>query len=219
MNILVLSLTIAAASYSSAENERYLDCVSRVEADADDGRLWAQKWAYEGGAADAQHCLALADIAAGYYKLGAARLEDIAERKDAGDDYVRARLLSQAALAWLKASDVANAERTIVEAFSLVPDAGELHLAAAPIYAAKESWGQVITAVDKAEKAGFSSSDGYVQRARANIAFGDFETAANDVVNALTINPTNIEALVLRGEIQQTGIVIDVYFEDNPNDE
>lgn len=199
---------------SSVENERYLDCVSRIEEDADVGRLWAQKWAFEGGSSDAHHCLALADIAAGFYKLGAARLEEIAERKDAGDDFVRARLLSQAAQTWLKADDVPNAVRTIGDAFALVPDAGELYLAAAPIYVANESWSQVIAAIDKAKNAGFESSDGYVQRARANIAFGDFETAANDVVSALNINPTNIDALVLRGEIQQTGVAIDVFFED-----
>ncbi len=215
MNISLL-IFLAAASISSNENERYLDCVSRIEADAVQGRLWAQKWAFEGGSADAQHCLALADIAAGYYKLGAARLEEIAERKDAGDDFVRARLLSQSAQAWFQAKDISNASRVIEEAFALVPDAGELYLIAAPIYAAKESWSQVISAVDKANEAGFVSADGYVQRARANISFGDFETAANDVVEALTLEPTNVDALLLRGEIQQTGIVIDVYFEDVP---
>jgi len=201
------------ASVSTQANERYIDCVSLVDADIELGRTAAQQWALEGGGADAQHCLALADIAAGFAKLGAARLEDTAQRKDAGDDYVRARLFSQAADAWLQADQVDLADKAIKSAFELAPEAAELNLTAAKIYAAKEDWLQVIASVQAAAKGGFISSDAFVLSARAYFTLGDYESAATDVISALTIAPTNLDALVLRGEIQQTGVVIDVYVE------
>ncbi len=205
-----------AAAISMQASERYLDCISLVETDLDLGRTAAQRWAAEGGGADAQHCLALADIAAGFTKLGAARLEQTAQRKDAGDDFIRARLLAQASSAWLEAGEVDLAEAAINAAFELAPGAGELYLTAAKVYAAKKKWQQVVAAVRTATQSGFTSADTYVQSARAHIALGDYVAAADDVVDALTLEPTNIDALVLRGEIQQTGVAIDVYYDEPP---
>ncbi len=209
----LLALVTAALAPSS---QRYQDCISLVEADIDRGRAAAQQWTDEGGGANAQHCLALADIAAGFAKLGAARLEQIAQRKDAGDDFIRARLLSQAASAWLEAGETDLAQAAINAAFELAPGAGELYLTAVKVYAAQEKWLQVVASVRSASQSGFVSADTYVLSGRAHIALGDYVAAAADVVEALTLEPTNIDALVLRGEIQQTGIAIDVYYDDPP---
>lgn len=210
--MITIALFLAVAAAASADSTpRYLDCLTLVEADLELGRTAAQQWASEGGGADAQHCLAVADIAAGFPKLGAARLEDIAQRKDAGDDYVRARLLAQAAYAWLQGGEAAFAHNAIEKAFALAPDSGELQLTAAKIFAAQEKWQQVVSSVTAAEDAGFVSSSTFVLRGRALTELGDYQAAAQDVVNALSIDPTNVEALVLRGELQQTGVVIEVY--------
>ena len=55
-----------------------------------------------------------------------------------------------------------------------------------------------------------STAEDYVLRGKARMKLGDNEGAAQDVVNALSIEQTNLDALVLRGELQQAGIVIDV---------
>ena len=216
MNIFILSAA-AAISIAPEASPRYQDCLTLVEANIEIGRIAAQQWAAEGGGADAQHCLALADIAAGFPKLGAARLEGIAQRKDAGDDFIRARLLAQAAEAWLAAGQMEFAEKTIADALELAPEAHELYLTDAKVHASALRWQETITSVSAAEKAGFVSDDAYVLRGRGYFSLGDYETAAQDVVNALSINPVNIEALVLRGELQQTGMVIDVFY-SNPDD-
>ena len=215
----ILSLLAAFAASEAAvvtlpETSRYQDCVALTQSDIEAGRKAAQQWVSEGGGSDARHCLALADLEAGFPKLAAARLEEIAQRKDGGDDFVRARVLAQAAEAWLRAEEVDQAERAISEALSLVPDAAELQLTAAQVFAARAQWQKVINAVDAAEEAGIVSADTFVLRGRAYYSFGNYETAANDVVSALSIAPTNIEALLLRGDIQQTGIVIDVFYEN-----
>ncbi|MEM9617143.1 MAG: hypothetical protein AAF936_04205 [Pseudomonadota bacterium] len=207
-----IAFFLAAAAAAPADSSpRYLDCLTLVEADLELGRTAAQQWASEGGGADAQHCLAVADIAAGFPKLGAARLEDTAQRKDAGDDYVRARLLAQAAYAWLQGGEATFAHNAIEKAFALAPESGELHLTAAKVYAAQEKWQRVASSVTAAEDAGFVSSSSFVLRGRALTELGDYQAAAQDVVSALSIDPKNVEALVLRGELQQTGVVIEVY--------
>jgi len=210
-----IGLGLLAALASLIEpTSRYEECIAHVTEDVPSGRAEAQAWAEAGGGADAQHCLAVADLAAGFPKLAAARLEDIAQRKDAGDDYIRARLLAQAAEAWLEVENTDYAEKAIKSAFNLVPDADELNLTAARVYAAKKNWPAAIASVDVAEASGFVAADTYVIRGRGRVAQGDYRAAADDVVNALTLDPTNLDALVLRGEIQQTGITIDVFLNE-----
>ncbi len=215
MHLLPIIVLQAAAELISP---RYSDCITLVNADLDLGRVAAQQWVGEGGGAEARHCLAIADLKAGFPKLAALSLEDIAQRKDAGDDYVRARLLVQAAEAWLIANETAQAQAALDEAMALTPDSGELYLTAAKIYAAEERWQEVITAVNFAEDSGFISAGAFVLRGRARYVYGAFENAANDVVGALSIEPTNIDALVLRGDLAQAGVPIDVFISATPQE-
>ena len=207
----------SATASTTPELSRYEICIRHLDDDLEAGRRNAQQWVADGGGADARHCLAVADRRNGLPRLAAARLEDIAQRKDAGDDFVRAKILAQASEAWLEAKEIADAERTLAEALALVPDSGELQLTAAKVYAASERWQDVLNAVNAAEEAGIISADNFVFRGRAYHSMGDYERAAQDVVNALTLEPTNIDALLLRGEVQRTGIVIDVFY-DPPED-
>ncbi|WP_411817404.1 tetratricopeptide repeat protein [Hyphococcus sp. DH-69] len=210
---MLLYSLIAVASVTLSASPRYADCVTLVEADLEIGRIAAQQWVSEGGGAEARHCLADADLKAGFPKLAAVRLQEIAERDDAGDDYMRARVLDQAAQAWLLADQPKYAKEALDKAFALVPDSGELQLTAAKIYGAQEKWQDVIEAVKAAEDAEFVSAETFVLRGRARYIFGAYERAADDVVAALSLEPTNLDALVLRGDLAQVGINIDVYFE------
>ena len=210
---LCLSLSAAAQAPEEQLDPRYADCVQLLDADLDLGRVAAQQWVDEGGGAEARHCLAVADLKAGFPKLAALRLEEIAQRKDAGDDYVRARIYSQAAEAWLEAEEPEYAERALDQALGLVPDSAELYLSAAKVYAAQERWRDVINAVNTAEGGGFGSAETYVLRGRGRYVLAAYETAAEDVVAALTIDPKNIDALVLRGDLAQVGVAIDVFWD------
>lgn len=203
-------LALLAAASAETVSPRYQDCITLVDADLELGRIAAQQWVGEGGGAEARHCLSIADLKAGFPKLAAVRLEDISQRKDAGDDYVRARLLSQAAEAWLEGEEPDRAEAALNQALELVPDSAELQLTAAKVYALQNRWQDVITAVSKAEDGAFVSAETYVLRGKARLIYGAYENAADDVVAALTLEPTNIDALVLRGDLAQVGIDIGV---------
>jgi len=210
MHLLSVLALIAAAE---TVDPRYADCVQLLEADLDVGRIAAQQWVSEGGGAEARHCLAVADLKAGFPKLAALRLEEIAQRNDAGDDYVRARLLSQAAQAWLTAKEPQQAETALDQAIALVPDSPELYLTAAKVYAAQERWRDVVIAVDTAQEGGFVSAETFVLRGRGKFVTGAHEAAAEDVVAALSLDPVNVDALVLRGELAQAGTEIEVFFD------
>ena len=192
---------------------RYVDCIAFVAADLELGRLAAQQWVDEGGGAAARHCLAMADIEAGFPKLAALRLEEIAQRKDAGDDYVRARLYSQAALTWLEADQASYAEAALDKALALVPDSAESQLTAARVYAAQERWQEVIEAVTSAERDDLGSAATFVLRGRARYVLGAYELSAQDVLAALRLDPKNLDALVLRGDLARIGMKIDVFFD------
>ena len=219
MNLLFsIALAAQAAQTTSAEqfSPRYLDCVSLVEADVEIGRISAQQWVAAGGGSPAQHCLAIADLAAGFPKLAAARLEEITLRDDAGDEGVRAKLLAQAAEAWLDADLPQNAENAVSRGLELAPTSAELLLLAARVYTELDRPADVIKAVTTAEKAGFGSAAGFVARGRAYFKSGDLEAAAEDVVSALSIDSYNVDALVLRGDLQLAGITIDVEYGSVP---
>ncbi|MEL7487068.1 MAG: hypothetical protein AAGJ87_07630 [Pseudomonadota bacterium] len=199
-----------------ARSNRYQDCIALIEEDVEIGRLAAQQWTDEGGAAPAVHCLAVADLAAGFPKLAALRLADAANRLDAGDILVRARLQEQAARAWLEAGEPAFAREAIDNAQKLAPNSGELSLTAGLVSAAQEQWQSTIDAITAAEEQGVSTIAGFIARARAYKALLQNKEAAEDVVAALKINPFDLDALVLRGELQQLGIAIDANYRRAP---
>ena len=182
--------------------------------DVEEGRAGAQRWASEGGGAPAQHCLAIADLAAGFPKLAAIRLRELAERSDAGDETARARVLAEAALAWLEAGEIREAENALAAAKARAPGSPELDFVAAKIYAADNRWQAAADAVSAAEEKGATSAESFLIRARAHRALGRDDDAAHDVVAALTLDPLNVDALTLRGELRQAGVEIEAYYGD-----
>lgn len=191
---------------------RHNNCVRLIAEDLASGRRAAETWTSEGGGAPALHCLAIADLAAGYPKLAAVRLTEISERADAGDATARARLLAEAALAWLDARDYPQAEGSIEAAKRMAPALAELDFVAAKVFAASEKWQAAADAVTAAEERGLKTPEAYLIRARAHRALGKDMDAADDVVAALTIDPLNIDALTMRGELQQAGIEIEAFY-------
>lgn len=197
---------------------RYDDCIKVIVEDVALGRRAAEAWATEGGGAPALHCLAIADLAAGFPKLAAARLTEISERRDAGDQRSRARLLAESALAWLDADNPQQAEQSVVAAKRIAPILPELDFVAAKVYAVAGKWQAAADAVTAAEKAGVTSTEAYVIRGRAHRALGKDMEAADDVVAALNLDPYDLDALVLRGDLQQAGIEIEAYYGDKADD-
>ena len=217
---LAATATLAAAPQGGAApawaDLQYKTCVAGVEQEPARARELAALWITEGGGAPAYHCQALADLALGNPKLAAVRLSELAERSDAGDALVRARLMGQAALAFLEAGDAAAAEDAIKAAYALAPGGGELDLIAAKLDLQQGRNQAAVDAVSKAETQGLVSPAGYVTRARAYIALQQPRDAAEDIVAALQLDPLNIDALTVRGELAALGVAIDIHLKAKP---
>ncbi len=209
----------ALALESAVERDRYIECVALVDADTERGRAAAETWTAEGGGVAAHHCRAVADLAAGHPRLAAIRLMQIVERSDAGDILTRARFLEQAALAFLEADEPDLALEALENARRLAPNSGELSLTAGLVFAANEMWQATVDAVTAAEEQGFRSLEAYVARGRAHKALSQNLRAAEDVVAALKIDPFDLDALVLRGELQQLGVAIDASYQRAPRNQ
>lgn len=189
----------------------YAACIARIDEDANQGRRAALRWITDGGGDPAVHCAAIADLANDLPKLAATRLWDLAEANAARDPGLAARLYSQAADAFLAANVEAEALEAIEQAYGLVPDALELHLVAARVFAGTGRWGRARRALDEAEQIAPLDAPSLVLRGRAHQALANYDAAAKDVAEALNLNPDNIDALLLRGELVQIGYAIDPY--------
>jgi tetratricopeptide (TPR) repeat protein len=192
-------------------SERYQACVGLIIEDAGLGRRGAAQWANEGGGPPALHCLAIGDLAAGFPKLAAIRLVELADRTDAGDPAVRARIAAEATLAWLDASDTASAGEALATAKKLAPGDPSLFVIEALVHEAAGKLSAAAEAVTAAEKAGVRTANAYLIRARARRAQGDHLAAAEDVAAALNLEPLNIDALTMRGDLAAAGVTIEAY--------
>lgn len=220
INALMFAAALAASPEASGDavfevrDPQYEACVAGVRDDADAVRKRAERWLRDGGGAAALHCQAIGDLAAGLSSLAAGRLEDLAELADAGDDLVRARVLSQAAFAWLDAGEPQNAEAAVKRAFAYAPEGGELYITKGIVAVANEHYQDAINAITNAESEGFRSAAGFVARGRARVALAEYLVAADDVVAALALDPFNVDALVVRGELYRHGVEIDAFYTD-----
>lgn len=216
-SVILAALTPEApfAADAAAEriNEDYAACIRRIEADVEDGRTAAERWVRDGGGPPARHCLAVADLAAGRPKLAAVRLVELAERTDAGDGLVRARIFAQAAIAWLEANALEEADAALARAFDLAPGSGELRLVEAEIAFARDEMQATVDAVDAAEAAGAMSGRAHVLRGKALHALARHREAAEDAIAALQIDPFDVDALVLRGDLARAGVSIDARYQ------
>ncbi|MBI1366889.1 MAG: hypothetical protein GC153_13150 [Alphaproteobacteria bacterium] len=195
----------------------YEACIKGLDKDLAKGREAAMQWQAMGGGPAAEHCLAVADLASGFPKLAAVRLQTLAGRPEAGDPLVRARLYSQAALAWLEAGQNELAGKALDEAFKLAPGAGELYLIKAQIEFAEGHMQATVDAVTEAESKGFETAESHVLRGRALYALARNREAAEDVIAALKLDPLNIDALVLRGDLHRAGVNIKAHYKRAPD--
>ncbi len=204
-----------APAFTQSESDEtvrsaYQDCVALIAEDVEIGRIAAQQWALEGGGAAARHCLAVADLAAGFPRLAAVRLTELAERMPPDDVTARARINAEAALAWIDAREPAMAADAAGRALQFGSHLADVQIVAAKAYAEAERWQDAADAVTAAEEDGAATPEAYLIRARARRALLKPHDAAIDVVAALKLDPTNVDALVLRGELIQSGVDITV---------
>ena len=186
----------------------YQACIAGIDQDPEEGRAAALRWITDGGGNAAMHCAALADLANDLPRVAARRLFAIGE-ETRDDPTLAARVYAQSAQAWLAGGEPDKAVASLERAYDLMPDALELHLMAAPVFAGAERWAETKRVLDLAEGHASLNDNALILRAKARQQLDDLDGAARDTQRALNQNPENIDALILRGELVQAGYAID----------
>ncbi|MEM6852169.1 MAG: hypothetical protein AAF527_10595 [Pseudomonadota bacterium] len=204
---LASSLAIGAPGSAAAEAPpiRYEDCAAQAETAPAAALRLATRWANADGGAPAEHCAALALMALGDPVAAAERLEALTRRDDVRDDGARAALLGQAANARLVAEQPDAALAHIAVALRLAPGRAELHLDASRAHALKRDWSAAAGAADDAVAADPTSPEARALAARARWELREDDAARAQLRQALRLDPQNLEALVLQGEMRQEG--------------
>ena len=207
----ILSAVTSAAADDLQKDPDYQACIDRIEKSPEQGRLAALRWISDGGGEPAIYCAAVGDLAMDLPRLAGGRLEFLAEKNRSKDPYLSARLYIQAAQAWSTGKEDERALAAIEAADRMAPEADEVKLLAAPIYAEAGRWGLVKRMLDEVDATGDLNAAALVLRGRAKFELADHEAAAKDLQAALNMDPQNVDGLILRGELAQTGYIIDSY--------
>ena len=194
--------------------ERYEACLSTIDQDPEAAMESGLAWRAQGGGWSADHCIALSVIANGQFGEGAMRLERTAEGATGAGDQVRAVMFGQAGDAWLVARDSDKAMTAFTRGRYFAPSDAGLALGQAEAALELEDWAMVEAAAGEAisldetlaDVLSFvhqqpTPADAWHLRGRAKLEQGDLDGAREDMEQARQLDPENIEALILRGDI------------------
>lgn len=179
--------------------DRCLDLAQKKPQSAFDAAL---EWRDEGGAAAAEHCLAVALVGLKHYGEAGYRLDKLAHDRTAGDAGTRAMILDQAGNAWLLAGQPEDAQASLSAALKLTPGDADLLADRARARAMRKDWSGADSDLTAALTRAPRRPELYVLRASARRAMGQTRAALSDLENALRLKPKFDEALVERGAIR-----------------
>ena len=199
----VAMFQLAGADAAREEQTRLNNCLELIETNPDAAYEDGLTWSYEGNRPGARYCTALALVALDQADEGAARLEELANAKDAGSVGDRSIYLAQAGNAWLTAGAPDAAITTLTNALKLAPRNGEIHKDRAAAYFMLGDWGNAIADLNQAISAYPSDAEALHMRGRAHLAMKNNMAAMSDVTAAMAADPKNIDVLVLRGEVRE----------------
>lgn len=185
------------------EQARLDACVDKIETAPEEAYEDALAWSYQGNRPAARYCTALALVALGQEEEGAARLEMLANAEDGGTMGDRALYLAQAGNAWILGGAPDAAIIALTNALKLRPDHPETLKDRAAAYFLTGS--NYLAMTDLNAVIGLSPNDDEALRMRSQTHLGmkNFSAAEADLKAAMAIDGTNIDTLLLRGELNE----------------
>ena len=204
------AVPVVAAHLSGSGAERFQQCVALIEHDPERAYEEGMAWSAETHELGGDRCAAMALIEQGRNEDGARRLETLAI--GLGDDATRAELLSQAGNAWLLARDPGHARSAFTRAIELMRGQNEflpdLLIDRARAYAEENDYRHAEEDLSRAID--IRPGDALALRLRADTRMkqNSFDLALADAEAAVAIEPTNVDALLMRGhaiEAKRTG--------------
>ncbi|HAQ36709.1 MAG: hypothetical protein CMF74_00935 [Maricaulis sp.] len=193
----------AQTDYEAADRARYQACLERIGTDPENAYEDALAWRYESGGWPARHCEARALIALGEAGEGAARLEAVASAPDTSDQWVKVLLFAEAGEAWMTAGQPEDSRRAYTEALEYNNESAPLWLGRARGAAEQAMWAAAEADASAAIRQDSTLGEAYTIRAQARLELGDLDGAQRDMEQARQIDPADIDALLVRGRINE----------------
>ncbi|MEO5336134.1 MAG: tetratricopeptide repeat protein [Magnetospirillum sp. WYHS-4] len=180
----------------------YAACMNEARTKPKEAFDRAVAWRDLGGGPAADHCAAVALLNLGSPAEAAKRLENLAQtlKQDAA---FKARVLAQAAQAWMLGGDMARAEAVASSALVLQPDNAELFVDRAVIRAGRNDYKSAVMDLDRAVGLLPNRPDALVFRASAHRFLDNLDKALADVERALALDPNHPEGLLERGILRR----------------
>ncbi len=182
---------------------RHEACLEKIADDAELAYEEAMIWQSDGGGRRARHCVAMTLFALGHPDEAAHRLDKLATSPDGGNAAMRAGFYVEAADMWLNADEPRNAYKSASEGLDIDKENVDLRIARARAYAALDRWDYAET--DLSNALAFSPENARALRYRADARKrqNKLDLAKADIEKALIYDGTNIDTLLVRGEINE----------------
>ena len=194
---------LSAWAEPQSDAQRLRACIEKIDSDPEDAYEDGLAWMSIGAPPAARHCVALALVGIGHYAEGAARLETLANDKDAGTIEARGVYLAQAGNAWILARNPEAALVALDNAVKLMPTDGALRTDLGRAYLLLKDLDAAGREFDAAIELSPGDPDALRYRAKVLLEQGRLEDAWHDVVGSLAQAPDNVESLLLRGQIRE----------------
>ena len=181
-------------------HEVCLDAISDTPEAAYEAAL---TWQNEGGGFRAQHCIAMALFGLGRTELAAHRLERIARAPHSVTDRQKADYYFEAVGFWILAEDYKKARAAANAGLELRPDHIDLLIARARSLAGLKNYKAAEKDLNQTLVLAPHRADAYRYRADLHLKQDDYDAAMRDIEKSLSLDDTQIETALLRGDIRE----------------
>lgn len=179
---------------------QYGACMSLVRSSPTEAFDAATHWKGLGGGDAAEHCAASALIALKQYKVGAERMEGLAQNTRGGEAF-KAEILAQAAQGWLLADQLDHARAVLSAAIELNPDHEALYVDRGHVRSLQNAYDAALEDFNTALALSPEHVDALVFRASVYRLKGELDFARTDIEKAVKLDPSHPEGLLERGMV------------------
>jgi tetratricopeptide (TPR) repeat protein len=186
-----------------ADRMRYQQCLEGAEKDPVENFELAMQWRDTTGSNAAKHCVAVSLFHLGQPAVAADRLEQLGIEMRAAAPDLRARILSQAATAWLAAGITERAFGAVTSAIEVAPRLPDLYVDRAIVLAQAANYWEAIDDLNKAVEIDPRYGMAFAFRAAAYRYVDSLDLALEDAERAVHLSPDLPEGWLERGIIRR----------------
>jgi tetratricopeptide (TPR) repeat protein len=196
-------LAPCALAQAPTEAQRLAACMEKSTTDGQGAYEDGLAWLGMGNRPMARACVAIALIELGSEEEGAQRLELLANAPDGGSLDDRATYLALAGNGWLLSGAPAAAAVSLTNALKLRPQDASLYRDRARVRMVQKDWQKAGDDLDLSNELSPGDAETLLLRAKVLLSVGRLQEAWSDVEASRRQDATNVDAVVLRGEIRQ----------------